>query len=128
MTETAGPDRVRSAEQIGLSAREAAASPAPDAAGTKTMLTNAAPSTTWRRARVFRLVRQPLDGGWAYWMLSDVKQCSMLRTSGRARPLTAATAAPATTESATPTADLARDATITAHTTATSNSQFTRGR
>jgi hypothetical protein len=33
MTETAGPDRVPSAEQIGLSAREAAASPAPDPAG-----------------------------------------------------------------------------------------------
>jgi len=33
MTETAGPDRVRSAEQIGLSAREAASSPAPHAAG-----------------------------------------------------------------------------------------------
>jgi len=31
MTETAGPDRVRSAEQIGLSAREAAAAPVPDA-------------------------------------------------------------------------------------------------
>jgi hypothetical protein len=29
MTETAGPDRVRSAEQIGLSAREAAAAPVP---------------------------------------------------------------------------------------------------
>ena len=41
MTETAGPDRVKSAEQIGLSAREAAAAPpphtgpaaSPDAAG-----------------------------------------------------------------------------------------------
>ena len=33
MTETAGPDRVRSAEQIGLSAREAAAAPAPHPAG-----------------------------------------------------------------------------------------------
>jgi hypothetical protein len=33
MSETAGPDRVRSAEQIGLSAREAAASPVPHAAG-----------------------------------------------------------------------------------------------
>ena len=31
MTETAGPDRVRSAEQIGLSAREAATAPVPDA-------------------------------------------------------------------------------------------------
>jgi hypothetical protein len=31
MTETAGPDRVRSAEQIGLSAREAAATPPPHA-------------------------------------------------------------------------------------------------
>ena len=31
MTETAGPDRVRSAEQIGLSAREAAAAPPPHA-------------------------------------------------------------------------------------------------
>jgi hypothetical protein len=30
MTETAGPDKVRSAEEIGLSAREAAATPAPD--------------------------------------------------------------------------------------------------
>jgi len=33
MTETAGPDRVRSAEQIGLSAREAAADPVPHATG-----------------------------------------------------------------------------------------------
>jgi hypothetical protein len=33
MTETAGPDRVRSAEQIGLSAREAAAVPVPHATG-----------------------------------------------------------------------------------------------
>jgi hypothetical protein len=33
MTETAGPDRVRSAEQIGLSAREAAAAPVPDPTG-----------------------------------------------------------------------------------------------
>ena len=33
MSETAGPDRVRSAEQIGLSAREAAASPVPHPAG-----------------------------------------------------------------------------------------------
>jgi hypothetical protein len=33
MTETAGPDRVRSAEQIGLSAREAAAPPVPHATG-----------------------------------------------------------------------------------------------
>ena len=34
MTETAGPDRVRSAEQIGLSAREAAAAPPPHAGPT----------------------------------------------------------------------------------------------
>ena len=33
MTETAGPDRVRSTEQIGLSAREAAAAPVPHATG-----------------------------------------------------------------------------------------------
>jgi hypothetical protein len=33
MTETAGPDRVRSAEQIGLSAREAAATPVPHPTG-----------------------------------------------------------------------------------------------
>ena len=33
MTETAGPDRVRSTEQIGLSAREAAAVPVPHATG-----------------------------------------------------------------------------------------------
>ncbi len=33
MTETAGPDRVRSAEQIGLSAREAAAAPVPHTTG-----------------------------------------------------------------------------------------------
>ncbi len=33
MTETAGPDRVRSTEQIGLSAREAAATPVPQATG-----------------------------------------------------------------------------------------------
>jgi hypothetical protein len=34
MTETAGPDKVRSAEEIGLSAREAAATPPPDATAT----------------------------------------------------------------------------------------------
>jgi len=33
MTETAGPERVRSTEQIGLSAREAAAAPVPHAPG-----------------------------------------------------------------------------------------------
>jgi len=61
MTETAGPDRVRSAEQIGLSAREAAAAPpphaGPDAAG------NGPPrnADSWAR-KVERLEVTPRDG------------------------------------------------------------------
>jgi hypothetical protein len=65
MTETAGPDRVRSAEQIGLSAREAAAAPpphnapatGPDAAG------NGAPrnAASWAR-KVERLEVDPREG------------------------------------------------------------------
>src|SRR5271154_3898720 len=57
MTETAGPDRVRSAEQIGLSAREAAASPVPHAAG------NAPPrdAASWAR-KVDRLEVDHRDG------------------------------------------------------------------
>ena len=60
MTDTAGPDRVASAEQIGLSAREAAATPAPDRApdGTRT-----APRDTgsWAR-KVDRLEVDPRAG------------------------------------------------------------------
>jgi hypothetical protein len=60
MTDTAGPDRVASAEQIGLSAREAAASPAPDGAsdGVRT-----APRDTdsWAR-KVDRLEVDPRAG------------------------------------------------------------------
>jgi len=57
MTETAGPDRVRSAEQIGLSAREAAASPAQDAAG------NGSPrnAASWAK-KVDRLEVNPREG------------------------------------------------------------------
>jgi hypothetical protein len=65
MTETAGPDRVRSAEQIGLSAREAAATPpphaepatGPDAAG------NGSPRNagSWAK-KVDRLEVDPRDG------------------------------------------------------------------
>jgi hypothetical protein len=65
MTETAGPDRVRSAEQIGLSAREAAAAPpphtgpvaGPDAAG------NGPPrnADSWAR-KVERLEVNPREG------------------------------------------------------------------
>ncbi len=57
MTETAGPDRVRSAEQIGLSAREAAASPAPHPAD------NAPPrdAASWAR-KVDRLEVDPRAG------------------------------------------------------------------
>jgi len=57
MTDTAGPDRVKSAEQIGLSAREAAASPAPDAAG------NGSPrnAASWAK-KVDRLEVDPREG------------------------------------------------------------------
>jgi hypothetical protein len=60
MTETAGPDRVRSAEQIGLSAREAAAAPASsdrDAAG------NGSPrnAANWAK-KVERLEVDPREG------------------------------------------------------------------
>ena len=57
MTETAGPDRVRSAEQIGLSAREAAAAPVPHATG------NAPPrdAASWAR-KVDRLEVDPRAG------------------------------------------------------------------
>src|ERR1700683_36956 len=56
MTDTAGPDRVASAEQIGLSAREAAAIPAPDGA-------RAAPRDTdsWAK-KVDRLEVDPRAG------------------------------------------------------------------
>ena len=53
MTETAGPERVRSAEQIGLSAREAAAAPA-QAAGPRD-------AASWAR-KVERLEVNPRDG------------------------------------------------------------------
>jgi hypothetical protein len=57
MTETAGPDRVKSAEQIGLSAREAAVSPAQDAAG------NGSPrnAASWAK-KVDRLEVNPREG------------------------------------------------------------------
>ena len=57
MTETAGPDRVRSTEQIGLSAREAAATPVPHATG------NAPPrdAASWAR-KVDRLEVAPRAG------------------------------------------------------------------
>jgi hypothetical protein len=65
MTETAGPDRARSAEQIGLSAREAAAPPVPDAspdpgpdAGQKEPPRNAA---SWAK-KVDRLEVDPRQG------------------------------------------------------------------
>jgi hypothetical protein len=56
MTETAGPDRVRSAEQIGLSAREAAAPPV--AEGSKDSPRNAA---SWAK-KVDRLEVDPRQG------------------------------------------------------------------
>ena len=68
---------------------------------------------------MFGLVRQPPARGWAYWMLSDAKQRSMVRTLDNATAPTAATAAPTATESATPTTDLALTAAISAHATAT---------
>ena len=70
MTETAGPDRVRPAEQIGLSAREAAAAPpadtVPDAAGNGPPR-NAAQAAGPRNAaswagKVERLEVRPRDG------------------------------------------------------------------
>ena len=75
MTETAGPDRVRSAEQIGLSAREAATAPVPDAtsnapprnaaqaAGPRNAAQAAGPrnATSWAR-KVDRLEVDPRAG------------------------------------------------------------------
>ena len=76
MTETAGPDRVRSAEQIGLSAREAAATPpphnepatGPDAAANRSgpprnAAKTAGPrnATSWAK-KVERLEVNPRDG------------------------------------------------------------------
>jgi hypothetical protein len=74
MTETAGPDRVRSAEQIGLSAREAAAPPPPHsgpatgpdaakAAGPRNAAQAAGPrnAASWAR-KVERLEVTPRDG------------------------------------------------------------------
>jgi len=63
MTETAGPDRVRSAEQIGLSAREAAAAPVPDAAPAPGAAKNDPPrdAASWAK-KVERLEVDPRDG------------------------------------------------------------------
>ena len=67
MTETAGPDRVRSAEQIGLSAREAAATPPPHnepAAGPDAPSNRNGPprnATSWAK-KVERLEVNPRDG------------------------------------------------------------------
>ncbi len=57
MTETAGPDRVRSAEQIGLSAREAAASPPAGATGNAPRRD----ADSWAK-KVERLEVNPRDG------------------------------------------------------------------
>jgi hypothetical protein len=57
MTETAGPDRVRSAEQIGLSAREAAASPRAGATGNAPRRD----ADSWAK-KVERLEVNPRDG------------------------------------------------------------------
>jgi len=61
MTETAGPDRVRSAEQIGLSAREAAAAPPPHAG--RDPAGNGSPRNagSWAR-KVDRLEVNPREG------------------------------------------------------------------
>jgi hypothetical protein len=61
MTETAGPDRVRSAEQIGLSAREAAAAPPPHE--DRTAAGNGSPrnADSWAK-KVDRLEVNPRDG------------------------------------------------------------------
>ena len=66
MTETAGPDRVASAEQIGLSAREAAAAPPPEVARQAPppgAARQAAPrdAASWAR-KVDRLEVDPRDG------------------------------------------------------------------
>ncbi len=60
MTDTAGPDRVASAEQIGLSAREAAASPAPDG-GSDGVRTAPRDTDSWAR-KVDRLEVDPRAG------------------------------------------------------------------
>ena len=49
MTETAGPDRVRSAEQIGLSAREAAAAPPPHAGPDAAQAAGPRDATSWAK-------------------------------------------------------------------------------
>ncbi len=63
MTETAGPERVRSAEQIGLSAREAAAPPVPDAgAGNDTGQKDAPRNAASWAKKVDRLEVDPRQG------------------------------------------------------------------
>ena len=64
-------------------------------------------------------MQPPAVGGWAYWMLSDPKQRSMVPALDSARTPAAATAAPTTTQRATSRADLARAAAISAQATAT---------
>jgi hypothetical protein len=61
MTETAGPDRVKSAEQIGLSAREAAATPPPH--GDRDAADNGSPrnAASWAK-KVERLEVDPREG------------------------------------------------------------------
>jgi hypothetical protein len=61
MTETAGPERVRSAEQIGLSAREAAAPPPPDAARPVPSQPSREDGASWAR-KVDRLEVDHRDG------------------------------------------------------------------
>ena len=61
MTETAGPDRVRSAEQIGLSAREAAAAPPPHGDGGAVGNGSPRNADSWAR-KVDRLEVNPREG------------------------------------------------------------------
>ena len=61
MTETAGPERVRSAEQIGLSAREAAAPPPPDAGRPAPSQPSRDDGASWAR-KVDRLEVDHRDG------------------------------------------------------------------
>src|SRR5690348_2816439 len=100
------PSALTPAGRRALRMRPPMSLPAAWATGTKTMLTRAAPRTTWPRITGFGLVMQlPAVGGWAYWMLSDSKQRPMAPALDSTRALTAATAAPTATESATFTAD-----------------------
>src|SRR5260370_39980277 len=100
MTATPAANHRRALTPAGRRARRLrrpASIPARWAAGTKRMLTRAAPRTVSRSIMEFALVMQLPAGGWVYWMLSDPMQLAMVPAWDSARAPTAATAAPTMT-------------------------------